>query len=96
MIWELMNYLMGGYETFRFEQEIISEIYSTTHSSRMKPDSDPTNYDDAYTDLNRSLVSRDRYDYTYFEFIGAQVLRCFCCFRRQSCYKNRIKRLQRH
>ena len=38
LIWSETEYILGFYEEFRFSQEIISEIYSTTDASRMKQD----------------------------------------------------------
>jgi len=38
LIWAVLIYLLGGYENFRYEQEIISEIYSTTPREGMDPD----------------------------------------------------------
>ena len=42
LIWLFTTWLLGGYEEFRFNQEIISEIYSTTDATRMMADVEPT------------------------------------------------------
>ena len=47
LIWMITEYMVGGYENFRFSQEIISEIYSTTANSRMRQDNEPENLEDA-------------------------------------------------
>ena len=39
--------MLGGYETFRFKQELISEAYTTTAPERMKADHEPGDYDEA-------------------------------------------------
>ena len=42
LIWLFTTGILGGYEEFRFNQEIISEIYSTTDATRMMADVEPT------------------------------------------------------
>ena len=41
LVWTVIIWSIGGYEEFRFLQEVISEIYSTTESSRMMVDREP-------------------------------------------------------
>ena len=47
LVWQLLAYMLGGYETFRFKQELISEAYTTTTPERMKADHEPGDYDEA-------------------------------------------------
>ena len=51
LIWDLLGYSLGGYESFKFSTALISEIYTTTDRSRMKPDSVPETHEDAHADL---------------------------------------------
>ena len=51
LIWAITEYMIGGYENFRFSQEIISEIYSTTTNARMRQDNEPENLEDALKDI---------------------------------------------
>ena len=55
LIWDLLGYTLGGYESFKFSTALISEIYSTTNHSRMKRDSVPENHEDAQADMRKSL-----------------------------------------
>ena len=97
LIWSLLGYFLGGYENFRFQQELISEVYSTTDNQRMKRDREPDNYDDARKDLTHSLESKALYDYFYLDYLAASLMKCFCCcFSKRKCYRKRIKKLQRH
>ena len=97
LIWSVVTYGLGGYEEFRFIQEIISEVYSTTDQERMVPDKEPTDYEAARKDLTRSLESKRRYDYFYLDFLSAYLLQCCCCcFKKRKCFKKRAKRLRRH
>ena len=79
LIWSMIHMCMGGYEEFRFLQEIISEIYSTTAGSRMVIYDEPQDYDEARADLTRSLETKLRYDYTYIDYLTTSMLQCFCC-----------------
>ena len=45
LIWLFTTWILGGYEQFRFNQEIISEIYSTTDATRMMADIEPTDFE---------------------------------------------------
>ena len=55
LIWDLLGYSLGGYESFKFNKSLISEIYATTDRNRMKKDSVPENHQDACADLRRGL-----------------------------------------
>ena len=88
MIWTVIIWSIGGYEEFHFLQEVISEIYSTTESSRMMVDREPSDYDEARADLTRSLETKLRYDYTYLDYLTSSILtRLCCCCKRRRCYK---------
>ena len=98
LLWSIITWSLGGYESFRFTQEIISEIYSTTDKSRMMQGQEPTNFEEAHSDLTHCVETQARYDYTYHEFLSSSLIRCLfsCCFKRLKCYRTRVKRLQRH
>jgi hypothetical protein len=96
LVWGILFYFLGGYEDFRYHQELITEIYSTTDAERMRADTDPQNYDEARTDLKKSLETKLRYDYTYLEFLASRFLCCCLCFRSRKCFKRRIKAHQRY
>ena len=55
LIWGLLVYTLGGYESFKFSTALISEIYSTTDHTRMVRDSVPENHVDAHADMRKSL-----------------------------------------
>ena len=55
LIWDLLGYSLGGYESFKFNTSLISEIYATTDRNRMKKDSVPENHSDACADLRKGL-----------------------------------------
>ena len=55
LIWDLLGYTCGGYESFKFSTALISEIYSTTERSRMKKSSEPKNHSAAQADLQKGL-----------------------------------------
>ena len=71
LIWAITEYMIGGYENFRFSQEIISEIYSTTTNARMRQDNEPENLQDALNDIQACLESQSRYAYSYCEYLGS-------------------------
>ena len=51
LIWEILNYILGGYESFKFNKSVIEEIYTTTDRSRMRPGHEPASVDAAKSDL---------------------------------------------
>ena len=88
LIWDLLGYSLGGYESFKFSTALISEIYSTTDKSRMMKDSVPDNHADACTDLKKGLETQARYEYSYREyFCSWLLLKPLCCFK--SCLRKR-------
>ena len=95
LIWSIITQCLGGYENFRFTQEIISEVYSMTTRSRMVIGSEPSNLDEAHADLKHCVETSTRYDYTYLEFMVSKLARffCSCCCKRLWCYRARTKRL---
>jgi len=74
LIWSLIGWGLGGYEAFRFNQEIVSEIYSTTDERRFTEDAEPQTHEEARSDLTRSLETKRRYDYTYVDFLAGSWL----------------------
>ena len=68
MIWDSLGFLLGNYESFKFNTAIIGEIYSTTEAQRMRDDEEPSNIDDAMNDLNICLTTSGRYKYSYHEY----------------------------
>ena len=101
LIWGLLGYSLGGYESFKFSTALISEIYSTTDKSRMRRDLVPTTHADACTDLKKGLETQARYEYCYREYFCTWLLlKLLCCFKsclsKRQCYKRRQKRFERH
>ena len=68
MIWDSLGFLLGNYESFKFNTAIIGEIYSTTEAQRMRDGEEPNNIDDAMNDLNICLTTSSRYKYSYHEY----------------------------
>ena len=98
LVWDLLGYSMGGYESFKFTQSLISEVYSTTARSRMQRGNEPEDHDAAIEDLQKSLETKRRYEYLYSEYVFASILKslCSCCCKKKEFYKKRQKRLKRH
>ena len=89
LIWDLFGASMGGYQSFRFNSSLISEIYSTTDKSRMRSDNLPTDTEAAIDDLHQSIETKQRYMYFYREYLIASILKCLCscCCKQKACYK---------
>lgn len=87
LIWDLLNRFLGGYESFAFSTALISEIYSTTDSSRMKKGKVPENLQDAQEDLKKGVETQARYEYAYSEYLTWMLLQLLCCFK--CCLVNR-------
>ena len=101
LVWEWLSYILGGYESFKFSTALISEAYSTTHSSRMKKNSVPEDYSGAQSDLVKGLTTQAPYKYNYNEYLCSWVLlKGLCCFKscmqKCQCYQRRSKRFARH
>ena len=67
LIWDSLGFLLGDYESFKFNTAIIGEIYSTSKAHRMKDGEEPDNLNDAMDDLNNCLQTSGRYNYSYDE-----------------------------
>ena len=101
IIWGTLAFTLGGYESFKFENSLISAIYPTS-----RQDYDPDGGDDdsppteqkAKHAMMRTVAERGRYWYTYSEYLLIWFLNSFCCCfcRWSSCFQRRIKRLERH
>ena len=97
LIWDSLGFLLGNYESFKFNTAIIGEIYSTTDAQRMREGEYPNNLDDAMIDLNNCLQMSGRYTYPYNEYTCTKLmLNFFCCCKKRACYKRREKRYKRH
>lgn len=101
LIWDLLGVTMGGYESFKFNTSLISEIYSTTEQKRMMKDSVPESHEAAQDDLQNGITSQARYYYHYSEYLTTRLLvKCLCCFksclRKRACYQRRKQRYERH
>ena len=101
IIWGTLMFAIGGYESFKFENSLISAIYPTSPQ-----DSDPDGGDDgsppteqkAKHAMMRTVAERGRYWYTYSEYFLTWFLNSLCCCfcRRSSWFQRRIERLERH
>ena len=47
LIWQLLELILGDYQSFKFSTALISEIYSTTAQERMMADNVPENKEQA-------------------------------------------------
>ena len=94
LIWDLLDYLLGGYQSFRFTSSLIGEIYSTTASERMRSGAEPDNGDDAMADFHKSLETHSQYQYLYGEYVFASWMKALCCcFKQKPWYRKHLKRL---
>jgi hypothetical protein len=93
LIWEMLTYLLGGYESFKFNKSVIEEIYTTTDRSRMRQGHEPESMEQAQSDLRKALDTTRRYEYTYAEYLCTGWMQsCCCCCKRFAWYRNRDRR----
>ena len=103
MIWAALATVLGGYETFKFENSLISRIYPTSpqHLDNGDDDDDddtPPNEKKARNAMMRTVTERGKYWYNYSEYLCTSLLSsCCCCLCKKSAwYKRRLHRLKRH
>ena len=101
MVWAALAMVLGGYETFKFENSLISMIYPTSpqHLDNSDDDDDmPPNERKARHALMRTVTERGKYWYNYSEYLCTSFLSsCCCCLCKKSAwYNRRLDRLKRH
>ena len=97
LIWSLIANCLGDFESFRFNESLISEIYRTTYKERMKHGQVPSDLDTAKVDVSHGIETCTRYKYNYEEYwLTWVIISLCCCCNRRTCYKHRQKRYQRH
>jgi len=107
IVWASLTVVLGGYETFKFQNSLISRIYPTSpqdldkgHDGDENDDGDdmPPNERKAKNALMRTVTERGRYWYGYSEYLYTLFLSsCCCCLCKTSAeYNRRLDRLKRH
>ena len=91
--------VLGGYETFKFENSLISRIYPTSPQDLDNGNDDmPPNERKAKYTMMKTVTERGRYWYGYSEYLCTSFLSwCCCCLCKKSpWYNRRLDRLKRH
>ena len=96
--------VLGGYETFKFENSLISRIYPTSPQDLDNGHDDdgdddmPPNERKAKKAMMRTVTERGRYWYGYSEYLWTLFFSsCCCCLCKMSALYNRqLDRLKRH
>ena len=95
IIWGTLAMLLGGYETFKFENSLIGSVYPTSPTVSGMPSDESK----ARQTMLRTVAERGKYHYNYCEYLWTSLLRCLCCCRSKGgsgCMGTRVKRLERH
>ena len=99
IVWSSLAMVLGGYETFKFENSLISRIYPTSPQDLDNSDDDmPPNERKAKHTMMKTVTERGRYWYGYPEYLCTSFLSsCCCCLCKKSpWYNRRLDRLRRH
>ena len=107
VIWPALYMVFGSYETFKFENSLISAVYPTSPFGSIDSENDRDIKDDTETALDnrkymlalmRTIAERGKYWYNYSEYEFIRILSTFCCClcKKAKWYQNRLKRLERH
>ena len=89
---------MGGYQSFKFENSLISSIYPTSpldYDNQNAPSSEAK----ARKDVMKTVSERGKYFYSYAEYLFAKTIaavRGCCCCGEGKFVQRRLKKLQRH
>ena len=101
VVWSVLNYLLGDYEQFKYENSLIGKIYPTSPKVHDESDdvdgnkiSDERQAKDA---MLRIVAERGKYFYNYSEYWLAGALNyCGCCCKNKPWYKRNMEKLKRH
>ena len=87
----MITFVMSGYETHKFRNSLIANIYACTPEG---PDSNPSQTrTNSENDLKRTVSSKEKFNYTYCEALWAWLITSICCcFRGASCYRKYDRR----
>ena len=100
IVWPTLNMILGGYETFKFKNSLISQIYPTSPQDLDNGDDGdvPPNERKAKNAMMRTVAERGKYWYNYSEYLYTSFLSsCCCCLCKKSAwYNRRLNRLKRH
>lgn len=92
LLWMVITFVMSGYETHKFRNSLIGNMYACTPEG---PDSDPSpSKDISKSDLKRTVSSKEKFNYSYCEALWTWIITsiCCCCLRRTACYKKYDRR----
>ena len=81
IVWAALSLVMGGYQSFKFENSLISSIYPTSpldYDNQQAPSSEAK----ARRDVMKTVSERGKYFYSYAEYLFAKMIAViFCCCR---------------
>ena len=98
-VWAILAVVLGNYETFKFENSLISRIYPTSPQDLDNGNDDmQPNERKAKHTMMKTVAERGRYWYGYSEYLCTSFLSsCCCCLCKKSpWYNRRLDRLKRH
>ena len=99
IVWASLAVVLGNYETFKFENSLISRIYPTSPQDLDNGNDDmQPNERKAKHTMMKTVAERGRYWYGYSEYLCTSFLSsCCCCLCKKSpWYNRRLDRLKRH
>lgn len=96
----VITYIMSGYETHKFHNSLIANIYtctppdSPTDSSSSSNNRSPTRKDLSKRDFKRTVSSNEKFKYSYCESLWAWLLTscCCCCLKTSNHYRRYARR----
>lgn len=95
IVWSVLVIVMSGYESFKFNNSLISSIYPTSPLDFESSDV-PPNENKAKQEIMRTVSERGKYFYNYSEYVFAKWLSCWCCCLNLKWMERRVKKLERH
>lgn len=87
LIWDLLGFSLGGYQSYKFNMAMMNETYSTREAGEGH---EPNDVEQAHDDLKRGVETRSRYTYSYSEYLGTWLLtKLCCCCSKCACFSRR-------
>ena len=95
MLYVFIQFIIGGYQEFRFKKSIARTFYT---ASNHVPQLDKESHGDGSNkDFFKSLQARPQVTLRYFDSLVAKLVRYFCCCKRNTdWFKEKQKKLEAH
>lgn len=93
IIWQIINFLIGGYQDFKFEMSLMRSLYTRDKKRRKENQIE----EDHEMEIKAQILNRKPHHFTFVERLNTKLISTFCCcFYPLKCYKDRHKREVAH